>query len=102
MNGGDEYNDSEHKESEQMVDHDHMFICKDVVENITDYIDKELDLETLSELEKHTGECPECRAFVDTYKRMLDLAGKLKEKRFVTPEIRNRLKTLLKSKVKPC
>ena len=84
-----------------MVDTGYMFMCRDVVENIMDYIDKELDLETLSELEKHTGECPECSAFVDTYKRMLDLAGKLREKRFVTPEIRDRLKILLKSKLKP-
>lgn len=79
-----------------------MFMCKDVVENIMDYIDKELDMETLRELEKHTGECPECKAFVDTYRKMLDVAGKLSEKPSVTPEIRNRLKTLLKSKIDPC
>lgn len=85
-----------------MTDHEHHFMCSDVVENIMDYIDSELDHKTLLELEKHTCECPECKAFVDTYKRMLDLAGKLKEKTFVTPEIRNRLKILLKSKSKPC
>ena len=79
-----------------------MFMCKDVVENIMDYIDKELDVETLKELEKHTGECPECKAFVDTYKRMLDVTRKLKERPSVTPEIRSRLKTLLKSKIDPC
>ncbi len=67
-----------------------------------DYIDNELDMKTLEELEKHTSECSECRAFVDTYKRMLELTGKLKERSFVTPEIRERLKTLLKSKIKPC
>jgi anti-sigma factor RsiW len=66
------------------------------------YIDNELDMKTLEELEKHASECPECRAFVDTYKRMLELTGKLKDKSFVTPEIRERLKTLLKSKIKPC
>lgn len=78
-----------------------MFMCKDVVENIMEYIDQELDLRTLEELEKHTGVCPECKAFVDTYKRMLDLAGKLRERSFVTPEVRTRLKILLKSKIKP-
>ena len=66
-----------------------------------DYIDKELDLKTLEELENHAGECPECRAFVDTYKRMLELTGKLGDRSFVTPEIRERLKILLKSKIKP-
>lgn len=79
-----------------------MFMCKDLVENIMDYIDNELDMKTLEELERHAGECPECRTFIDTYKRMLDLTGKLKDKSFVTPEIRDKLKTLLKSKIKPC
>ncbi len=78
-----------------------MFMCKDVVENIMGYIDCELDLETLNALEKHTGDCPECMAFVNTYKRMLEITGKLKNKPFVTPEIRNRLRLLLKSKIKP-
>lgn len=79
-----------------------MFMCKDLVENMMDYIDNELDMKTLEELEKHAGECPECRAFIDTYKRMLDLSGKLREKSFVTPEVRDKLKSLLKSKIKPC
>ena len=79
-----------------------MFMCKDVVENIMDYIDNELDLKTLEALEKHTGECPECKSFVDTYNKMLELSGKLKDRTFVTPEIRNRLKVLLKSKIQPC
>lgn len=76
-------------------------LCRDLVDNIMGYIDNELDLETLKELEKHTGDCPECMAFVSTYRRMLDVTGKLKDKKFVTPEIRNRLRILLKSKVKP-
>ncbi|MEZ4546464.1 MAG: zf-HC2 domain-containing protein [Thermodesulfobacteriota bacterium] len=79
-----------------------MVICRDVVENIMDYIDNELDLKTLRVLEDHMGECPECQAFVDTYKRMLDLSGKMKEQTFVTPEVRERLKNLLKSRMKPC
>jgi anti-sigma factor RsiW len=79
-----------------------MFMCKDLVDNIMDYIDNELDMKTLEELEKHTSGCHECRAFVDTYKRMLELTGKLKDRSFVTPEIRERLKALLKSKIKPC
>lgn len=79
-----------------------MVICRDVVENIMDYIDNELDLNTLRVLEDHMGECPECQAFVDTYKRMLDLSGKMKEQTFVTPEVRERLKNLLKSRMKPC
>ncbi|MER3445841.1 MAG: hypothetical protein C4291_02935 [Candidatus Dadabacteria bacterium] len=76
-----------------------MTICKDVVENIIEYIEAELDYKTLEELEKHLHECPECQAFVRTYRKMLELTGKLKEKTFVTPEIRERLKKLLKSRL---
>jgi anti-sigma factor RsiW len=78
-----------------------MVMCKDIVENIMAYIDAELDDKTLEELEKHLDECPECQAFVRTYKKMLELSGKLRERTFVTPEIRQRLKELLKSKLKP-
>ena len=74
-----------------------MFICKDVVENIIEYIDRELDYETLRELEKHLDECPECEAFVKTYRRMLELAGELRKKSSVPPEVRKRLREFLKS-----
>lgn len=77
-----------------------MPICKDVVDNIVEYIDDELDNKTLNELESHLDECPECRSFVSTYRRMLKLSGNLKNKKFVTPEIRNRLKEFLKSKTR--
>ena len=75
------------------------FMCKDVVDNILEYIDSELDDQTLKALEEHISECPECGEFVKTYKKMLWLSGKLKEKTFVTPEIRDRLKELLKQKL---
>ncbi|MEE9252281.1 MAG: zf-HC2 domain-containing protein [Thermodesulfobacteriota bacterium] len=74
-------------------------ICKDIVDNIIEYIDMELDRETLVALETHMGDCPECQAFVDTYKKMLQISGKLKEKTFVTPEIRRRLKEFLKTRL---
>jgi len=77
-----------------------MAICKDVVENIIGYIEAELDYKTLEALETHLYECPECQAFVRTYRKMLELAGKLGERTFVTPEVRTRLKELLKSKIK--
>jgi anti-sigma factor RsiW len=77
-----------------------MAICKEVVDNIVGYIEAELDDKTLEELEKHLRDCPECQAFVRTYRKMLELTGKLKERTFVTPEIRKRLKEVLKLKLK--
>ena len=77
-----------------------MALCKDVVENIMEYVDAELDDRTLEELEKHLHECPECQAFVKTYKRMLELTGKLKERTFVSADVRKSLKDFLKSQLK--
>jgi anti-sigma factor RsiW len=76
-----------------------MALCKDVAENIMEYIDAELDKETLKELEKHSWDCPECMVFIKKYKKMLELTGKLKNNTFVTPEIRERLKEFLKTKL---
>jgi len=75
--------------------------CMDLIENIMNYIDKELDHVTLFTLEKHIELCPECKSFVETYKRMLKLSGNLKNQKFVTPDIRQRLKNVLKTKIKP-
>lgn len=75
--------------------------CMDLIENIMSYIDKELDQVTLFTLEKHIELCPECKSFVETYKRMLKLSGNLKNQKFVTPDIRQRLKNVLKTKIKP-
>lgn len=76
-----------------------MPVCKDLVDNIVEYIDNELDNKTLHELETHLDQCPECQSFVATYRRMLQLSGNLRNQKFVTPEIRNNLKQLLKSKL---
>ncbi len=75
-------------------------MCKDVVEQIIGYIEAGLDLETVEALENHINSCPECGEFVLTYRMMLDLTGRLREKNFVTPEIRRRLKDCLKSSMK--
>jgi hypothetical protein len=75
-------------------------MCKDVVEQIIGYIEAGLDLETVEELENHINSCPECKEFVLTYRMMLDLTGRLREKNFVTPEIRSRLKDCLKSSLR--
>jgi hypothetical protein len=75
-------------------------MCKDVVEKIIGYIEDGLDLKTVEELENHINSCPECKEFVLTYRMMLDLTGKLREKKFVTSEIRSRLKDCLKSSLR--
>ena len=78
-----------------------MALCKDIVENIMDYIDAELYDQTLAELEKHATDCPECQAFIRTYKKLLEITGRLRSRSFVTPEVRKRLKEFLISQLTP-
>lgn len=77
---------------------EHSEECKKFKENVMDYIDRELDNQTLIELEKHEGKCIECETIVQLYRKMLHASGSLKNKSFVTPEIRERLKNVLKQK----
>lgn len=74
--------------------------CKQLVENIAGYLDYDLDQEIILLFEKHLDKCRECRSFVDTYKRMLSLSSNLKNKKYLTPDIRKRLNNLLNIKVK--
>ena len=83
-----------------MEDHcpEHSEECRKFKENVMDYIDRELDSKTLLELEKHMGQCIECEEIVNVYRKMLHASGSLKKRTFVTPEIRERLKKVLKQK----
>lgn len=68
-----------------------MLRCKDVVENIIEYIDVQLDFKTLDRLENHLDQCPECMTFIGTYRKMLELARKLRQTDFRTNEVHTRL-----------
>lgn len=47
--------------------------CKDATDLILDYLSKELDSETAAEFEEHLSKCPDCVAFLNTYKRTIQL-----------------------------
>jgi hypothetical protein len=43
--------------------------CKDEVELIADYLTGKLDPTVLAVFERHLGQCPDCRGFLNTYKK---------------------------------
>ena len=47
--------------------------CPDYINNLNDYLDGELSLELCAEIEKHIGECQNCRVMVDTLKQTVKL-----------------------------
>jgi Putative zinc-finger len=47
--------------------------CKDEVGLIADYLADRLDPAVLAPFEKHLGQCPDCAAFLNTYKRTIEV-----------------------------
>jgi hypothetical protein len=46
--------------------------CKEEVGLIADYLAGRLDPTVLSAFEKHLGQCPDCTAFLNTYKKTIE------------------------------
>ncbi len=57
------------------------FDCKKVTSLIQDYITGELEPDIASELEKHLSICPDCVAFLNTYKKTIGLVNSFYNKR---------------------
>lgn len=55
--------------------------CEDLIQNLSDYVDDELDPELCSELEEHLRDCKNCRLMLDTMKMTIKLCkdGECKE-----------------------
>lgn len=47
--------------------------CGELLEQLSDYIDGELDASLCVELEAHLAECPDCRVMVDTVRKTVTL-----------------------------
>ena len=47
--------------------------CRDATGLLLDYINGELERETDIEFEKHLEICPDCVAFLNTYKKTIEL-----------------------------
>ena len=47
--------------------------CRHATDLLLDFLSGELDPETGSEFEKHLEVCPDCVAFLNTYKKTIEL-----------------------------
>ena len=50
------------------------YTCRDEVELIADYLAERLASTTLAAFEEHLGQCPDCAAFLNTYKKTIEAA----------------------------
>ena len=77
--------------------------CKQLLGNLSDYIDGELQEELCAELEQHMEGCEDCRIVVDTLKKTvelykqtcepLELPGAVKERLYLKLDLEPYLKS---------
>ena len=65
--------------------------CKDMLEDLSDYVDGSAEQSLCAELEKHMEDCPDCRIFVDTLQKTIFLYRQQDEARTLPEGGRNRL-----------
>jgi anti-sigma factor (TIGR02949 family) len=71
--------------------------CLDYIKELNDYLDGELDPSVCAEIEKHIGECNNCRIMVDSLRQTVRLCREGKEEK-LPEELESRLNGLLKAR----
>ncbi len=56
-----------------MINHTYTSSCKQMLGNLSDFIDGDLQAELCSEIEEHLKNCKNCRIVVDTLKKTVEL-----------------------------
>ncbi|MFH1894051.1 MAG: zf-HC2 domain-containing protein [Candidatus Zixiibacteriota bacterium] len=71
--------------------------CRDYINGLSDYVDGEVEPELCAEIEKHIGECQNCRIMIDSLKQTVTLCRDGRSERL--PEsLENKLSSLLKDR----
>jgi len=77
-----------------------MLQCKDIVDLLEAYLEGGLDLATTQALTAHLADCPDCTAFLNTYRRTIDTTRELREEELPGP-LRERLLAFLRRETSP-
>jgi hypothetical protein len=67
-----------------------LLTCKQFLQELNDYLDPSIDLETKRHLESHVSQCPNCFVVVDTTMKTLKVYKGM-EPQAVPDDLRNRL-----------
>lgn len=71
--------------------------CHDYISGLNDYLDGEIDPALCEEIEKHIGECQNCRIMVDTLKQTVTLCREGRPEK-LPEELENKLNNMLKER----
>ena len=69
--------------------------CHEYIEGLSDYIDGDIDPELCAEIEKHLGECENCRVMVDTLRQTVKLCREGRQEK-LPRELEGKLNNLLR------
>ena len=53
--------------------HEHNMHCREIFQNMSEYIDGELDGQLCAEIEAHIETCRDCKIVIDTLKKTIQL-----------------------------
>jgi len=75
-----------------------LLTCKEFLQELSDYLDENVDAEIRAKLERHITECPNCWVVCDTTKKTIRIYKGM-EPQPIPPEIESRLMSALEKKV---
>ena len=76
-----------------------MICCKECLDLLTDYIEGELDEQTVIALENHFEDCPPCIAFLKTYKTTTKVCRDTLRSVEIPEELKSKLIEFLKTQI---
>ncbi len=74
-------------------------VCQQITDLILDYLTGELHSDTAAEFEEHLRICPDCVAFMNTYKKTVEVTRSLRCEDIPT-EMEKRVRRVLEEKIK--
>ena len=75
-----------------------LLTCKEFLEELSDYLDENLDIELRAKLEQHIAECPNCWVIADTTKKTIQIYRGM-DPYPVPADVQSRLMTALEKKI---
>ncbi len=70
--------------------------CKELVEQLLEFLDGDLSAEQRSQIERHLCGCQPCTAYVDSYRLVVQVARRLKSvPAELPPHVATRMQTVL-------
>ena len=73
--------------------------CKEVIHELSEYLDGELDAALAEELQRHLQDCEDCGIVVDTTRKTIEMYCNM-EPAPLPPDVRRRLQRALEKKLR--